>query len=475
VAAPPPAATVGEPIPQANTGRFREPTACHDIPFLILFVLTFGGFIACATTALVQHDGVKFPDGLKVDDDKDIAGWISLLTVGAALGGVLALLSMSLLRRWPEQTVNVTLFTQLGLLCVLTCVCIVFGALYAGFMLLILSLLFGLWLYLVRTRIPFAAAMLQIAGRISEEHSSMTTLAVLSLLPQILFLGLAVSAMLSLSNAIDDKQRDSAANNKYAAQILFLALGWFWISQVIRNVVHMSCASVSVTWYNSLDIMSPILDGLKRACGKSFGSICMGSLFVAMVQTLRFIVHTQSNDSFLASCLDCLLSCIEEILRMINKFAFTYIAVYGVSFCDAASDVWELIKERGFDLIINDDITENVLTMLAVIVGLITAVLVGLVALIAGVPSPGLLCLLSGVLAVVVALMALAPIDSAVATLFVCFAEDPGQLHARSPELSAKLSSAWVQHWGQDDWNVRMASTRNGPPPQSVYQAHPVN
>ena len=147
MAAPPPAATVGEPIPQANTGRFREPTACHDIPFLILFVLTFGGFIACATTALVQHDGVKFPDGLKVDDDKDIAGWISLLTVGAALGGVLALLSMSLLRRWPEQTVNVTLFTQvctrrpsfhtvlrigsvqLGLLCVLTCVCIVFGAL----------------------------------------------------------------------------------------------------------------------------------------------------------------------------------------------------------------------------------------------------------------------------------------------------------------------------------------------------------
>ena len=51
---------------------------------------------------------------------------------------------------------------------------------------------------------------------------------------------------------------------------------------------------------------------------------------------------------------------------MINKFAFTYIAVYGVSFCDAASDVWELIKERGFDLIINDDITENVYTRITV-------------------------------------------------------------------------------------------------------------
>ena len=72
----------------------------------------------------------------------------------------------------------------------------------------------------------------------------------------------------------------------------------------------------------------------------------------------------------------------------------------------------------------------------------------------------------------VVALLALAPMDSAVATLFVCFAEDPRQLHITSPDLSAKLGLAWVAAFGEEDWDVRMASTRDAPP---VYQAHPVN
>lgn len=48
--------------------------------------------------------------------------------------------------------------------------------------------------------------------------------------------------------------------------------------------------------------------------------------------------------------------------------------------------------------------------------------------------------------------------DSGVATLFVCFAEDPGQLEAIRPDLHAMLRSAWLVRYGVDDWDIRMHS-----------------
>merc|ERR1712086_1215679 len=89
---------------------------------------------------------------------------------------------------------------------------------------------------------------------------------------------------------------------------------------------------------------------------------------------------------------------------MMNNFAFTcalcllrekgrksavcrYIAIYSSSFCDAASNVWDLLKERGFDLVINNDITESVFMMAAICVALLTALIVGLAAVVAKVSA----------------------------------------------------------------------------------------
>merc|ERR1711924_309387 len=146
--------------------------------------------------------------------------------------------------------------------------------------------------------------------------------------------------------------------------IFALAFGCFWASQVVRNVVHMSIAGVAATWYfltarDGSGPPAPMGRSLKRALTSSFGSVCFGSLLVAFIQTLRFMVRSQ-DDGFCAMCVDCCLSCIESILAFMNKYAFTYIAIYGGNFCDGGQAAWNLIKERGFDLIINDDLTETV-------------------------------------------------------------------------------------------------------------------
>ena len=56
--------------------------------------------------------------------------------------------------------------------------------------------------------------------------------------------------------------------------------------------------------------------------------------------------------------------------------------------------------------------------------------------------------------------MTMSAMDSGVATMFVCFAEDPGQLETSRPELFAQLRSAWVVRYGVEDWDIRMGGAR---------------
>jgi len=468
-AAPP---LVGEPVlaaaaPAGGPARLAEDDTWHDVSFLALFVCGFGGFVACCGLVLQEH-GINFPKDMKVNSDRDVACWVALLCTAAAVSGSLAGIAMWLLKRWPLHMTYVMVSIQVGLLAALTFVMLALGQLYSAMLLLLLSLLLGLWAYLVRDMMPFAAALISIAGCVMTEHPSTIGLSLASLVPQTGLLVLALLAVLSISSSLDDGH-----DHGMSGQVVFIAFGWFWSSQVIRNVVHMSCAGVTVVWYFGIRVVSPLMHGFCRATTKSFGSICLGSLLVAVVQTMRFMVNMQrENAPFLASCLDCLLSCVENVLKMMNKFAFTYIAIYSSSFCDAASNVWDLLKERGFDLVINNDITETVFMMAAICVALLTALIVGLAAVVAKVGGALLLTFAAGVIGFVVCSLTLAPLDSSVATLFVCFAEDPAQLNATSPALNGQLHQAWAQGLGEEDWSVRMHTTRYAAAP--VHTAYPV-
>jgi hypothetical protein len=96
-----------------------------------------------------------------------------------------------------------------------------------------------------------------------------------------------------------------------------------------------------------------------------FGSICYGSLFVALIQALRkvvssikqFFVNVQTNiyknciiDGFMY-LIDSFLFFIEKAFVYFNKFAFCYVAAYGMDFKNASKKVSELFEERFFYLI----------------------------------------------------------------------------------------------------------------------------
>jgi len=108
----------------------------------------------------------------------------------------------------------------------------------------------------------------------------------------------------------------------------------------------------------------------------SFGSVCFGSLLVAIVQALRQIANMARNNQdangLLVCCAQCILGCLESLLEYFNKWAFVYVGLYGYSYIEAGKNVITLFKDRGWEAIIADNLVGTTMFFLSLAVGLIT-------------------------------------------------------------------------------------------------------
>lgn len=112
--------------------------------------------------------------------------------------------------------------------------------------------------------------------------------------------------------------------------------------------------------------------------------------------------------------------------------------------------MFDLFKRLGWTAIINDDLIENALLAGAVVVGGLTALTVFLFEKIGmDFGDDYLVLVFAGfILGIVMASITLGVIDSAVATIFVCFAEDPAAGQSTQPQLFSELINTWFQFHG---------------------------
>ena len=131
------------------------------------------------------------------------------------------------------------------------------------------------------------------------------------------------------------------------AAIAFMFFSLYWTSQVFRNISHVTTAGTVASWWLVADIERPTLGSFKRAMTTSFGTICAGSLVVAIVDTLvRWL--SQASDT---AVLRCLLQMFSGILKWLNKYAFVETAMYGYSFLDSARAVRTLMSKKFWELV----------------------------------------------------------------------------------------------------------------------------
>lgn len=255
--------------------------------------------------------------------------------------------------------------------------------------------------------------------------------------------------------------------------LLFLMLvSFYWTNQVIGNTVQTTVAgSVGTFWFapdEAQGCCSPALGAsLYRSVTYSFGSICFGSLIVAIIQAIRALLrqaeqqarNNQDNCGAILLCLiECLVSMVESAAEYFNQWAFIYVGLYGYSYLEAGHNVITLFRERGWTSIITDNLTARVLGMMSFAIGLGTGLLAALVAIVSGMfvssgSSVGAMAggsLVVGLfLGLILASIIFSVVNSAADTIIVLFAEAPAEFQQNHPILSAEMNQAWA---GAYDW-----------------------
>jgi len=195
---------------------------------------------------------------------------------------------------------------------------------------------------------------------------------------------------------------------------------------------------------------SGVYNSLYRSLTTSFGSICFGSLVVAIVQALRQMVHSarQQEGGILLCLLECIIACIEDIIEYFNKWAFVYVGLYGYSYFEAGKNVFSLFRNRGWDAIIADNLVGNALFLVSLVVGGLTG---GVGIAIAATPilddaagNATLITFFIGFLVgLVICSVLMSVVGSGVNTVIVLYAEAPAEFQQNYPELSNQMREAW--------------------------------
>jgi len=359
----------------------------------------------------------------------------------------------------PQFLIKTALIFEVALMVLWTVVGFLYGNYVVGVMGIFFVALSMCYVCAVWKRIPFATANLVTAITAVTANIGITIVAYFFALLGIAWYFLWTLTFIGIYVTLYCNGGDVCNGNPNLGYFFLLLLSFYFTTQVIQNSIHVTVAGTVGTWWYSPEnanscCSGAILGSLLRTMTTSFGSICFGSLLVAIVQATRALVNMlRSEDNSILLCLaDCILSCIESLLEYFNKWAYVYIGLYGYPYLKAGKSVTELFRNRGWDAVITDDLVGNTLFLVSLVVGLISGV-VGFGVLrgqsdwfpALNQTNDGWVGFILGFLiGIVLCSILMSVIGSGVNTVIVCFAEGPTEFQSNHPTLSNKMRAAWL-------------------------------
>ncbi|KAG0201986.1 hypothetical protein BGX28_005339 [Mortierella sp. GBA30] len=157
-----------------------------------------------------------------------------------------------------------------------------------------------------------------------------------------------------------------------AAYMIFI---YMWTSAVLSNVQRVTLANVVSKWYfHSSKITEP---ALINATTTSFGSVCLGALFIAIVQFTVFALRNTTRklkDSsfplavFIVTC--CRL--IQGLVENFNNYTLIYVGITGESLFAAARSASKIFHRNLLWGLLSDFLTKLILFINATLLSLLT-------------------------------------------------------------------------------------------------------
>jgi Plasma-membrane choline transporter len=323
-------------------------------------------------------------------------------------------------------------------------------------------------------RIPFSVVMLQTCMDVAKKHHGVFYTSLIGGIVSVAFAAwfsvtlVAVYVAYMPGNGASNSNpacsgSGSCSSAKVIGLVVFITFAGYWISEWIKNTIHTTVAGVYGSWYFCSGKPGGMPKGatrgaFKRATTYSFGSISLGSLFVAIINMLRqacSIAQQQSAQdgnivgTIMFCCLGCFIGLLDWAVTFINRYAFSHIALYGKAYIPAAKDTWKMMKDRGIDALINDCLTGPVLTMGSLFVAYLCALLSYLYleftnpAYNEGRAFTPVVMAFAFLIGLQVCQIFMTPIGSGVDTIFVAMSWDPDVLVREHPDLWARLVSVY--------------------------------
>lgn len=333
------------------------------------------------------------------------------------------------------------------------------------------ALLVMLYACCIRKRVKFAAAHLHVAGNAIFRLPMTLVVALVMVLAQIgwgVAWALGALGLMFHQDYITLSSGECTTTNcdldfntgAVIGSLCGLLLMYFWGMFVLRNIIAVTTAGTVAAWKNASNSPFITMGAWLRAVTLNLGSICFGSLMVAILETIVQILNilswlaSQSGNccaACLLGCLSCIVGCIESWIEFFNRFAFSYVGIYGYSFVTASKHVFKLFRQKGWSAIVNDDLTGNVFFLGNIIVGAISAyIALEMVsdsdkAKLSMFKHPDVVIVFFAfVVGYAINNLFMSVIASAVTTIFVLWAEDPRGWEMTRPEAYERLHKAWL-------------------------------
>lgn len=321
-----------------------QPKAFRDWPFAILFLVQL---------LLVFFLGLWYFPQEQAESMTTLLSSLSRVKLSQMVFGVIVsvlytTVALTLVSRWGKQIISISIWFSV---LTSTLLSILFALTGQWYMVLpfALAAFFGTWYALSIThRIPFAAANLHAAIQVLNTNKGLwfVSLSMIAFgIIYTLFWTIALYGALDFDIECSEDDSDTCDldwNHERTWMYFPFVLCLFFTQQVISNLGHTVCSGIAASWY--FDPQSTggwcsdaIRDSVKRSLTTTFGSICYGSLLVALVQFLRFLVHILRQnreeehrrgrnrgmdgvESLFLCCLDCVIGIVEDLVQYFNKW-----------------------------------------------------------------------------------------------------------------------------------------------------------
>ncbi|XP_037492889.1 CTL-like protein DDB_G0274487 [Jatropha curcas] len=387
-----------------------------------------------------------------------------MYALAGGVGTVLGWTWLLLLGSRANQMMKIAVHILTTYLAVISVLCFWCEQFFWGVAFAIGAALQFLYVICVIDRLPFTMLVLQKAVKMVWSLPEVTRVAYAFMLVMLLWMGIWSFGVAGVvASSMEDGGRWWL--------LVILSVSLFWTGAVLCNTVHVIVSGMVflVLIHGGREATSmppnPVMKSIRYAVTTSFGSICYGSLFTAAIRTLRWEIRGLRSkigkNECLLCCVDFMFHLVETLVRFFNKYAYVLIAVYGKSFNHSARDAWELFQSTGVEALVAYDCSGAVLLMGTLLCGLITGTCSGVWAHLKWndrVTMVGPTAMLMGMVLVGLAMVV---VESAVTSIYICYAEDPLLIHRWDAEFFNQLSEMLHQRLQHRSARAREVLTHN--------------